>query len=75
VEQVGYSGASVFWLDREAVDLVISRILDHPPLIDDARTTRVKEIKKENWDLFLRILTDGSVVVSAVAVGVFTFYG
>jgi len=73
VEQVGYTAASVFWLDRNTVDMAVTRILDNPLLVDDARTTRVKEIKKESWDLFLRILTDGSIVVSAVAVSIFVF--
>jgi hypothetical protein len=70
LEQVGYTTPSIFWLDRQAVDMVVTRILDNPPLIDDAHTSRVKEIKKENWDLFLRILADGSVVISAVAVSI-----
>lgn len=68
VEQVECTDPSVFWLDRQAVDVVITRILDDPSLIDDTRGARIKEIKKENWDLFLRILADGSVVVSAMAV-------
>jgi hypothetical protein len=70
VEQLGHTAASVFWLDRKAVDLVVTRILEDPLLIDDALATRIKEVKKENWDLFLRVLADGSVVVSAVAVSV-----
>ena len=74
VEQVGDTTASVFWLDRKAVDMVVTRILENPLLIDDAYITRIKEIKKENWDLFLRVLADGSVVVSAVAVSIFVFY-
>lgn len=73
-EQVGHADASIFWLDRQIVDIVVTRILDNPLLIDDARTTRVKEIRKENWDLFLRILADGSVVVNAVAVRTFILH-
>lgn len=37
---------------------------------DDAklRLRKVREIQEEGWDLFLRVMGDGSVVVRAVAV-------
>lgn len=43
-------------------------ILKQQPDTDDVRRRRVKEIKDEGWDLFLRVLADGSLVVTAVAV-------
>lgn len=64
------STSSVFWLDRKTVETVINHILANPLLTDDARTRRIREIKEESWDLFMRILSDGSVVVTAVAVSV-----
>jgi hypothetical protein len=68
VEQLGSAASTVFWLDRKAVDRVITNILGNDHLADDARARRLREIKEESWDLFLRILIDGSIVVSAVAV-------
>ena len=38
---------------------------------EDARSRRVRDIKAESWDLFLRVLGDGSLIVQAVAVCVF----
>ncbi|KAJ3516450.1 hypothetical protein NLJ89_g1100 [Agrocybe chaxingu] len=67
VEQLESSSSSVFWLDRRTVEKVILYILKDESQIDDARTRRIKEIKDEGWDLFLRVLADGSVVVTAVA--------
>lgn len=36
---------------------------------EDAKLRKVKDIQDEGWDLFLRVLADGSIVVRAVAVG------
>ena len=35
---------------------------------EDGRSRRVREIQEESWDLFLRVFTDGSLVVQALAV-------
>ena len=40
---------------------------------EDARSMRVRDIRAESWDLFLRVLGDGSLVVQAVAVSIFSF--
>ena len=37
---------------------------------EDARSIRVRDIRAESWDLFLRVLGDGSLVVQAVAVSI-----
>lgn len=60
--------SSIFWLDREIIGNVLSHISKERPDQDDARSRRIKEIKDEGWDLFLRVLGDGSIVVTAVAV-------
>ncbi|KAG6879755.1 hypothetical protein C0992_012075 [Termitomyces sp. T32_za158] len=60
--------ATAFWLDREIVGNALNETLKKWPAQDDARLRRIKDIKDERWDLFLRVLGDGSVVVSAVAV-------
>ncbi|KAF9527801.1 RAVE protein 1 C terminal-domain-containing protein [Crepidotus variabilis] len=67
VEMLGSSASAVFWLDRQSVHSVINHILKDSTLSDDARTRRIKEIRDEGWDLFLRVLSDGSIVVTAVA--------
>ncbi|KAF9056524.1 RAVE protein 1 C terminal-domain-containing protein [Panaeolus papilionaceus] len=59
--------SSVFWIDRKILEEPVIRLLKQAAGTDDARTRRIKEIKDENWDLFIRILADGSVVVTAVA--------
>lgn len=71
VSQVSSPASSVFWLDRTTVERVIIKLLADKHQVDDARNRRIREIKEEGWDLFLRILTDGSVVVTAVAVCIF----
>lgn len=63
-----YTNSSVFWLDREIIGNVLTHISKQRPDQDDARSRRIKEIQDEGWDLFLRVLGDGSIVVTAVAV-------
>lgn len=70
--QVNLPASSVFWLDRTAVEKVIIKLLGDENQADDTRNRRIREIKEEGWDLFLRILADGSVVVTAVAVRIFS---
>ncbi|KAJ7042393.1 RAVE protein 1 C terminal-domain-containing protein [Mycena alexandri] len=59
--------SSVFWLDREVVSDCISATLKNETDREHARFRRLQEIKDEGWDLFLRVLDDGSAVVTAVA--------
>ncbi|KAJ7092570.1 WD repeat-containing protein [Mycena epipterygia] len=59
--------SSVFWLDREIIGDSISAALKNETESEHAPTRRLQEIKDEGWDLFLRVLEDGSVVVTAVA--------
>ena len=59
------SHSSIFWLDRQTVGAVLDHILKDS---SEAQNRRIKEIKDEGWDLFLRVLGDGSIVVTAVAV-------
>ncbi|KDR85351.1 hypothetical protein GALMADRAFT_132054 [Galerina marginata CBS 339.88] len=67
VTQLQSSDSSVFWLDRNTVERVINNILNDSTQVDEARNRRIKEIKDDGWDLFLRILADGSIVITAVA--------
>ncbi|RDX52017.1 hypothetical protein OH76DRAFT_1400924 [Lentinus brumalis] len=62
------SHSSVFWLDREVMCAALKLLLaDTQQGEEDARRRRVREIAEEGWDLFLRVLSDGSLVVQAVA--------
>jgi hypothetical protein len=68
VSQLESSTSSIFWLDRNTLEKVILHILNDPSQADDFRNKRIQEIKDEGWDLFLRVLADGSIVVTAVIV-------
>ena len=45
-----------------------SVLSDPVPAEEDTRRRRIREITEEGWDIFLRVLGDGSLVVQAVAV-------
>lgn len=62
------SPSTVFWLDRQIIGDALTNVLKNQSCQEDARSRRVREIKEEGWDLFLRVLADGSVLVTAVAV-------
>lgn len=59
----------VFILDRSVMSDALSEALATLSTADeDARSRRVRDIKAESWDLFLRVLGDGSLIVQAVSV-------
>lgn len=64
--------SSVFPLDREAIQGMLKSVECTRGAEEDARSRRVREIAEEGWDLFLRVLADGSLVVQAVAVCVYS---
>ncbi|KAH7928501.1 hypothetical protein BV22DRAFT_1004629 [Leucogyrophana mollusca] len=57
----------VLWLDKETVGRSIKAILDETSEEDHTLLQKLHEILDEGWDLFLRVLGDGSMVISAVA--------
>ncbi|KAG6818061.1 hypothetical protein H0H87_009216 [Tephrocybe sp. NHM501043] len=59
--------STAFWLDRDIVGNALNHTLKSRPDQDNVRTRRIKEIWEERWDLFLRVLGDGSIVLSAIA--------
>ncbi|KAF8222144.1 WD repeat-containing protein [Tricholoma matsutake] len=61
------SYSAVFWMDREVLGNTLNYILSTRSKDQDAQSRRIAEIKQEGWDLFLRVLGDGSIVVTAVA--------
>ncbi|KAF8578745.1 hypothetical protein K439DRAFT_1361373 [Ramaria rubella] len=72
-------GSYVFPLDRQVLSQTFVSILDGPDVspnepeeksvlrndVDQRR--KLKEVRDEDWDLFLRILKDGSIVIRGVA--------
>ncbi|TFK30799.1 WD repeat-containing protein [Coprinopsis marcescibilis] len=66
-EDQSASESTIFWLDRRTIGTVIGYLLTHQLKQDNGRKRRIQEIHDEGWDLFLRILADGSIVVTALA--------
>lgn len=63
------TSSRVFWLDREVMsDALTQTVKSFVEQQEDGRSRRVREIQEESWDLFLRVFTDGSLVVQALAV-------
>ena len=62
------SCSSVFWMDREVLTNTLNHTLNTLSVEQDGQSKRLTDIKEGGWDMFLRILRDGSVVVTAVAV-------
>lgn len=59
----------IFWLDREVMSHALASVVKaNSEKQEDGRSRRVREIQEENWDLFLRVFADGSLVVQAIAV-------
>ncbi|KAE9408257.1 WD repeat-containing protein [Gymnopus androsaceus JB14] len=58
--------SNVFWLDREVISQSLERILGKDLEIDDVKTRRLRDIKDEGWDLFLRVVENGGIVLTAV---------
>ncbi|KAI0652289.1 WD repeat-containing protein [Trametes meyenii] len=62
------TNSCIFWLDREVMNAALKSILGQSQTAEeDARTRRIRDITEEGWDIFLRVLGDGSLVVQAVA--------
>ncbi|TFK56949.1 hypothetical protein OE88DRAFT_1743465 [Heliocybe sulcata] len=61
------TSSSIFWLDRTVVSTALAEIFKRTGKDEDGRLRRLRDIKDEGWDLFLRVLGDGSAVVSGVA--------
>ena len=61
--------SSIFWLHKDTLSDSFASVLEqHKGESEDGRLKRIQEFSSENWDFFLRILPDNSLVVRAVAV-------
>lgn len=68
------SGSPVFPLSREHLRVVVGNVLRKPrdrSSFDESQRRRLTELHEEGWDLFARVLDDGSIVIRAVAVHTF----
>ncbi|EIW64094.1 WD repeat-containing protein [Trametes versicolor FP-101664 SS1] len=62
------TNSSIFRLDREVMNAALKSVLAQPQSAEeDGRRRRIREITDEGWDVFLRVLGDGSLVVQAIA--------
>ncbi|CAL1695568.1 unnamed protein product [Somion occarium] len=60
--------SSIYWLDRAVMSNALTAVLDQPGADkEEAGRRRIQEVRDEGWDLFLRVLSDGSLVLQAVA--------
>ncbi|KAG2154690.1 RAVE protein 1 C terminal-domain-containing protein [Suillus clintonianus] len=59
--------STVVWLDKEVVRRTIKAVLALTTEDASPQVKRLREIDDEGWDLFVRALGDGSMLVSAVA--------
>lgn len=64
------STSNVFWLDREVIDITLEHLLKTYTGDDDVRIRVLRDIVNEGWDLFLRVLDDGSIIPSSLAVSI-----
>lgn len=63
------TNSSIFRLDREVMNAALKSVLAQSQSAEeDGRRRRIREITDEGWDVFLRVLGDGSLVVQAIAV-------
>lgn len=61
--------SSIYWLDREVMSNSFKAIQKMTlGGSEEAQQRRILEILEEGWDMFLRVLDDGSVIIQAVAV-------
>jgi hypothetical protein len=65
------NGSPILPLSRECLRTVLGNILRTTrdrTSFDESQRRRITELYEEGWDLFARILDDGSIVIRAVAV-------
>lgn len=58
--------SEIIWLDKEIVGAAVKTVLKASET-KGSEMLRLRDVE-EDWDLFLRVLADGSLLLSAVAV-------
>jgi hypothetical protein len=64
-----HRNSTVVWLEKAVVQQTIKAILASATEDASPQVKKLREIYEEGWDLFVRALGDGSMLVSVVAVG------
>ncbi|KAG9314237.1 RAVE protein 1 C terminal-domain-containing protein [Chiua virens] len=59
-------GSEIIWLDREVVGPAVKAALKASE-IKNPEVSRLRDVEEEDWDLFLRVLPDGSLLLNAIA--------
>ncbi|EGO30925.1 hypothetical protein SERLADRAFT_432587 [Serpula lacrymans var. lacrymans S7.9] len=59
--------SKIIWLDRAVLSNVLNANLQLRSQNDDPQLKKMQEISNEGWDLFVRILGDGSYITTVVA--------
>jgi hypothetical protein len=60
--------SSILWLDHQVTHGVIKKLLEDSSDQDMSEFQTLKQLREGEWDLFLRVLPDGSMVLTSVAV-------
>ncbi|KAJ3750593.1 RAVE protein 1 C terminal-domain-containing protein [Lentinula detonsa] len=59
--------SAVFWLDRQVISQTLEKLSARVSSLDDVESRTIRDIQEEGWDLFLRVIEDGGLVLTAVA--------
>jgi hypothetical protein len=60
--------SSIVWLDHQATHAVIKKLLEGSTDQEATEFKRLQQLREGDWDLFLRVLPDGSLALTSVAV-------
>ncbi|KAF8140396.1 RAVE protein 1 C terminal-domain-containing protein [Boletus edulis] len=58
--------SEIIWLDKEVIGTAVKAVLKVSE-VKSTNISRLRDFEEEDWDLFLRVLADGSLLLSAVA--------
>jgi hypothetical protein len=62
--------SNILWLDHQVTHSVIKKLLEGSADQEASEFQRLQQLREGDWDLFLRVLPDGSMVLTSVAVSV-----
>ncbi|THH06398.1 hypothetical protein EW145_g4114 [Phellinidium pouzarii] len=59
--------SNIFWLHKDTLAESLNATLSGVVIPEDSRYRRLKEMSGEGWDLFVRVFSDNSLIIRAVA--------
>lgn len=65
--QIGNISSNVFYLGREMFRGVLPALLADAPDANDTKLRRFQDICNGDWDMFMQVFPDGSLMIRAVA--------